>query len=374
MIRTSRLKIGLFLLLVVLCLPQAASSGLKPLQRVTWAEDISWAAVLDRANLGDDRPILIHFYATWCGPCKLLEAMVYNEAAVVEELADVVTFKVDIEKSKYAALVDRFGITLLPTLLWCTPGGQEVDRFTGYVSAQEFLDHMRRFRTGTDTYLDISKMVAAHPQDPVLLLDLARRNHQRGYNKRSEVLYRRLLNLRDQATVSLINQALLGIARLAHERGDTTEARILARQAAAGCQPAGAESRAVILAVAGFQEDLGDHEGARETYRLIVQQDDHDVAALTGFARTTAVLCEELEEASRLALRAVILSDEDPAAMGTLADCYYRRGLYRKALRWIEKSVTRNPDQQGYQRQRDLYEEALARDPHGLLGVMKCPG
>lgn len=64
-------------------------------------------------------PCLIDFYATWCGPCKML-------APVMEELAakyegQVIFYKVDVDKEK--ELSGAFGIQSIPTLLFVPLNG-----------------------------------------------------------------------------------------------------------------------------------------------------------------------------------------------------------------------------------------------------------
>lgn len=61
-----------------------------------------------------DKPCIVDFYATWCGPCKAL-------APVLEELAKeydgkIYIYKIDVDKEK--ELAGAFGIQSIPTLLW----------------------------------------------------------------------------------------------------------------------------------------------------------------------------------------------------------------------------------------------------------------
>lgn len=65
-----------------------------------------------------DKPCIIDFYTTWCGPCKRL-APIMQELA--EEYCDkVVIYKVDTEQERELAAV--FGISSIPTLLFCPMG------------------------------------------------------------------------------------------------------------------------------------------------------------------------------------------------------------------------------------------------------------
>ncbi len=66
-----------------------------------------------------DKPCIIDFYTTWCGPCKRL-------APVMEELAKeyagkIIIYKVDTEKER--ELAAAFGIRSIPTLLFCPMTG-----------------------------------------------------------------------------------------------------------------------------------------------------------------------------------------------------------------------------------------------------------
>lgn len=67
-----------------------------------------------------DKPCLVDFYATWCGPCKML-------APVLEEIAQEYAGKINIYKidvDKESDLAGEFGIRSVPTLLIC-PIGEE---------------------------------------------------------------------------------------------------------------------------------------------------------------------------------------------------------------------------------------------------------
>lgn len=66
-----------------------------------------------------DKPAIVDFYATWCGPCKMI-------APVLEELAKeyegkIVIYKIDTDKEK--ELASAFGIRSIPTLLFIPKSG-----------------------------------------------------------------------------------------------------------------------------------------------------------------------------------------------------------------------------------------------------------
>ena len=60
-----------------------------------------------------DRPVLIDFFATWCGPCQMIPPILNEVKTTLKE--DVRIIKIDIDKNK--ALADRFNVRSVPTLM-----------------------------------------------------------------------------------------------------------------------------------------------------------------------------------------------------------------------------------------------------------------
>ena len=87
--------------------------------------------------LKGDKPVVCDFFATWCGPCKML-APVMDE--VSETYADKAIFvKVDIDKNM--ELAARYGIMSIP-LVGVFKGGELSEKSLGYMTkdeAEEFL-------------------------------------------------------------------------------------------------------------------------------------------------------------------------------------------------------------------------------------------
>ena len=88
--------------------------------------------------INSDKKVLIDFYATWCGPCKILSP-VLEEVAIENE--DIKLVKIDVYENE--DLVYKYGITAMPTII-VIENGQEVNRSVGAISKDKVLELLYR--------------------------------------------------------------------------------------------------------------------------------------------------------------------------------------------------------------------------------------
>lgn len=91
--------------------------------------------------------MVVDFYADWCIPCKELDATTFADGRVLDKMKAFSAYKVDMTASgslENEALRKKFSIVGMPTVLVINAKGEEVDRLTGYVNADEFLPKLSK--------------------------------------------------------------------------------------------------------------------------------------------------------------------------------------------------------------------------------------
>ena len=84
-----------------------------------------------------DKPVLVDFWAVWCGPCQMMAPILHELAA---EMPDVQIGKVNVDEQM--DLARQFRVVSIPTLI-IFKNGQEVQRMVGVTSKEELKDALK---------------------------------------------------------------------------------------------------------------------------------------------------------------------------------------------------------------------------------------
>lgn len=84
--------------------------------------------------LESSEPVIVDFYAEWCGPCKML-APIIDE--IDQEASGFHIYKLDVEQE--GAIAQRYGIMSIPTII-SFKNGKEYKKVMGYRGKQDILN------------------------------------------------------------------------------------------------------------------------------------------------------------------------------------------------------------------------------------------
>lgn len=83
--------------------------------------------------LNSDRAVLVDFWASWCGPCRMVLPLVEE---IAQERADILVAKVNVDEQP--ELAEQYEVTTIPTLMFLR-GGEVVARKSGALSKAQLL-------------------------------------------------------------------------------------------------------------------------------------------------------------------------------------------------------------------------------------------
>ena len=138
-------KIGWVWGLVLLTTFGAWAAGPGDEAKTTLAEagiqftDAAWADIVQKAK-AENKVIFFDAYASWCGPCKLMQKNVFTRPDVGEFFnKNFINVKMDMERGEGRQLSQQFRLEAYPTLFFIEPSGKIVRKSIGYRSAEQLI-------------------------------------------------------------------------------------------------------------------------------------------------------------------------------------------------------------------------------------------
>jgi len=106
--------------------------GIAPAKDIQWQ---SYSAGMARGKT-ENKKIFVHFYADWCGTCKIMENKTFKDPGVIAALnQDYIPIKVDVDRSRKVAKM--FRVKFLPENWFIAADSKIIGHRTGYIAPKQ---------------------------------------------------------------------------------------------------------------------------------------------------------------------------------------------------------------------------------------------
>lgn len=144
-------------------------------------ENTTFKEILAKAKR-EKKLVFMDAYASWCGPCKMMEKNIFPLPAVKEYYnANFINAHFDMEKGEGREIAMKYGIRSYPSFLFLNGDGEVVMKNYGYMGEQEFIDIAKEANNPLLRAGNPKELFEKGENDSAFLLSLMRQNAQSDY-------------------------------------------------------------------------------------------------------------------------------------------------------------------------------------------------
>ncbi len=145
-------------------------------------QDIPFKDLITKAKK-ENKIVFIDAYASWCGPCKMMEKNIFTQKAVGDYYnANFVNARIDMEKGEGREVAAKYGVRSYPTYLFLNGDGELVSQNFGYMEEASFISMAKEINSPNNKKGSLKERFAKGEKDPEFLINIMKLNSASDFN------------------------------------------------------------------------------------------------------------------------------------------------------------------------------------------------
>jgi thioredoxin-like negative regulator of GroEL len=230
-----------------------------------------------------NKPLMVDFWAEWCGWCHRLDKTTYVDPEVVKMAQGFLAVKVNTEGSaKDAEIAERYDVTSLPTILFVSPGGRQLVRVNGFQGPGRFPRTLERAKEAAVKVIGWEQALEKDANDSAALAALGTHLYEQEFFEEARDLLQRAARLDAEAVPSTRRHTRMLLAIIQNYDRKYAEAEALLKEGL-GITPLGEDEPKLLFILGRTYMKWGRPADARRLMQKIVS--DHPQSAMAEKAR-----------------------------------------------------------------------------------------
>lgn len=141
-------------------------------QGINFHKDTSLKSILDKAKK-EDKIVFMDAYATWCGPCKMLDKNTFSDPAIQDYFnKEFLNLKMDMEKGEGPNTGRMYQVYSYPTMLFLDKDGKVIQRLVGYIDPVRLLSEAQKIKNKSQGIAVYKNEFLKGKKDPAFLMKM----------------------------------------------------------------------------------------------------------------------------------------------------------------------------------------------------------
>jgi thioredoxin-like negative regulator of GroEL len=237
------------------------------------------------------RPVLVDFWATWCGWCKRLDQGTYVDPLVTKLAEGFVALKVNAEgATSEVEFAQRYDVSTLPTIAFLSPSGRLVYRVNGYQGPGQFPQTLNLVREEAQKVMSWEEAIEKNPKDAMALASLGTHLFEQEFYEDARQMLSQATRFDHGQPVSRRRRTRMLLAIIQNYDRQYSDAEALLKDAL-GILPPGEDEPKLLFILGRTYVSWGRRSEAEETMQVIVR--DYSQTPLAQKAKDTLAVLEK---------------------------------------------------------------------------------